>query len=139
MHPWPLRWQETSAGRRGHAWCGLWYCTVLFRESLSIPFLKDFLLRIYDLIGCAEAMTPEAWRRNNCTKVSSILWYQSARRATFTLSFPPTPRTTRESGATHNHLLFGELANLVSFRLRLVESQLAGSNYSRGFKSAGLI
>jgi hypothetical protein len=41
--------------------------------------------------------------------------------------------------AAHLELLLDELANLVSFRLRLVEPQLAGSNYSRGFKWTGLI
>ena len=40
---------------------------------------------------------------------------------------------------TSIELLRDELANLVSFRLRLVEPQLAGSNYSRGFKWTGLI
>jgi hypothetical protein len=41
--------------------------------------------------------------------------------------------------AGHLELLFAELANLVSFRLRLVEPQLAASNYSRGFKWMSLI
>src|SRR5216684_5356935 len=36
-------------------------------------------------------------------------------------------------------LLLDVLANLVSFRLRLIEPQLAGSNYSRGFEWTGLI
>jgi hypothetical protein len=34
--------------------------------------------------------------------------------------------------------LLDELANVVSFRLRLVEPQLVGSNYFRGFKWTGL-
>ena len=41
--------------------------------------------------------------------------------------------------AAHLELLLDELANLVSFRLWLVEPQSAGSNYSRGFKWTGLI
>lgn len=41
--------------------------------------------------------------------------------------------------AVHLELLLHELANLVSFRLRLVKPQLAGSNYPRGFKWTGLI
>ena len=40
---------------------------------------------------------------------------------------------------TSIELLRDELANLVSFRLRLVEPQLAGSSYSRGFEWTGLI
>jgi hypothetical protein len=40
--------------------------------------------------------------------------------------------------AAHLELLLDEFANFVSIRLRLVEPQLAGSNYSRGFKWAGL-
>ena len=41
--------------------------------------------------------------------------------------------------AAHLELFLDELANLVSFRVRLVEPQLAGSNYARGFKWTGLI
>ncbi len=41
--------------------------------------------------------------------------------------------------AAHLELLLDELANLVSFRLRLVGPQLAGSNYSRGFEWTGMI
>ncbi len=40
--------------------------------------------------------------------------------------------------AAHLEPLLDELANLVSFRLRLVEPQLAESNYFRGFKWTGL-
>ncbi len=40
---------------------------------------------------------------------------------------------------TSIELLLDVLANLVSFRLRLIEPQLAGSNYSRGFEWTGLI
>src|SRR6266478_5346903 len=36
-------------------------------------------------------------RRDNWMKVSSILWYQSAGRTAFTLPFPSTFRTARES------------------------------------------
>jgi hypothetical protein len=47
--------------------------------------------------------------------------------------------SARIARAAHLELLLDELANLVSFRLRLVEPQLAGSNYSRGFEWTGLI
>jgi len=63
-----------------------------------------------------------------------------AGRTAHTLPFPSALRTAPESLAQHtSKLLPDELANLVSFRLRLVEPQLAGSNYSRGFEWTGLI
>jgi hypothetical protein len=52
------------------------------------------------------------------------------------ISASDSARTPR---AAHLELLLDELANLVAFRLRLVEPQLAGSNYSRGLKWTGLI
>ncbi len=63
-----------------------------------------------------------------------------AGRTAHTLPFPSALRTAPESLAQGtSKLLPDELANLVSFRLRLVEPQLAGSNYSRGFEWTGLI
>ncbi len=73
--------------------------------------------------------------------LSAIPSYQSARRAGFRLPFPSAPRTAPEYLVQHTsiELLLDVLANLVSFRLRLIEPQLAGSNYSRGFEWTGLI
>jgi hypothetical protein len=40
--------------------------------------------------------------------------------------------------AAHLELLLDELVNLVSFKLRLAEPQLAGSDYSRDFDAAAV-
>jgi hypothetical protein len=45
------------------------------------------------------------------------------------------PDSARIPRAAHLELRLDELANLVRFRLRLVEPQSAGSNYSRGLSA----
>jgi hypothetical protein len=117
-----------------------WWRTVLLREPSLIPLLKNSSsrnLRSSRLPPSDHTRRVEARQLDEGIVDTFVsVGVKNGAHTSVSISASDSARIPR---AAHLELLLDELANLVSFRLRLVEPQLAGSNYSRGFEWTGLI
>jgi hypothetical protein len=114
------------------------HCTL--RTSRSILFLNDSSLRkvvLSHLPRSDHTRSVEAKQLDEGIVDTFVsVGVKNGAHTSVSISASDSARIPR---AAHLELLLDEVANLVSSRLRLVAPQLAGPNYSRGFKLAGLI
>src|SRR5260370_13795677 len=114
------------------------HCTL--RASQSIPFLNSSSLRKVVLSHLPRSYQTRSVEAKQLDEgIVDPFVSAGVKNGAHTSAFTSASVSARIPRAAHFELLLDELANLVSFRLRLVEPQLAGSNYSRGFKWTGLI
>jgi hypothetical protein len=112
------------------------HCTL--RAPQSIPLLNDSSLRkveVSNLPRSDHTRSVEAKQLDEGIVDTFVsVGLKNGAHTSVSISASDSSRIPR---AAHLEMLLDERANLVSFRLRLVEPQLAGSNQSKDFKWTG--